>query len=428
MRKSGVTRENGISFLLVLSLLLLFSSSFIGCGSSNDQPIVIRSFSADSRAAFKAAVDTALVNATDRRGISVAVHKGGYTMWTYVAGYADGTFGSATGTAMTTSTPTYAYSITKTIVSALVLTQIDNGLYSLEDTVAGLLANNADYNSLSAPQKALLNTNATVQQLLTHTSGMPNYAANLDGLIPMCDPESSWKPADILENIVFEPFVPANIGVFHYSNTNYILLGMIAQEKSQGQQPLNTLLVSTFFRRLGIGAKLAPQDAYPLGIAHPYDDMAVFGLPLGSFMDFSIAITWINPKYDIYKGIGKGTWAAGGIIATAADLAKWGYALYDPYGLAIKESVRDTLKNSAPANNTYGYGVNYNDFKYTDGTIGGTYGHGGSAPGYRTLLRYEKNKGITVVILTNVNESAASNAGCVNLELLAGALFNAYKE
>ncbi len=426
MIKQGITRGNGVSLLLAL-LLLLFTASIVGCGNQNDPPIVVRSFSADSQAAFKDAVDNALADATNKRGISVAVHKGGYTTWTYAAGYADGNFGSATGTAMTTATPFYAYSITKTMVSALVLTQINYGLYSLDDTVADLLANNVDYNSLSAPQKALLNTEATVRQLLTHTSGMPDYAYNPDGLIPMCNPENSWKPADILEKIVFEPFIPANIGVYQYSSTNYILLGMIAQEKSPGHQPLNTLLASTFFRRLGINAKLAPQDAYPSGIAHPYDNAALFGLPLGSFLDFSVAITWINPAYNIYTGIGRSTWAAGGIIATAADIAKWGYALYDPYGLAITPAVRDILKNSALSDNAYGYGVNYNDFTYADGTSGGTYGHNGTALGYRTLLQYEKSKGITVVILANVND-LATNTGYVNRELLAEALFNAYKE
>jgi D-alanyl-D-alanine carboxypeptidase len=429
MKKFGFMRKKGISFLLALSFLLLLTTSFMGCSNSDDNSDV-SSFSAETRADFTTAVDAALAAATNKRGISVAVYKDGYKMWTYAAGYADGDYAAATGTAMTPDTPTFAYSITKTFISALILKHIEEGRYSLTDTVESLLGSNADYMALSAPKKALLNTNATVEQLLTHTSGMLDYAANLPGEIAMCDPAyTTWKPVDILENLVYQPLgVP---GTFHYSNTNYVLLGMIAQEHSVGKLPLNTLLKNTFFNRLGIDAILAPQDVFPpADIAHPYDDAVVFGfpgVPLGSFMDFSVAIKNVDPTYDLYLGIGKGTWAAGGIIATAANLAKWGHALYDDKGAAVTPTVRTTLKNSATTDGAYGYGINYNDFTYTDSTIGGEYSHGGSAPGYRTLLVYEKAKGITVAIITNVNNSA-TGTGLIDQWALAEGIFNAYKK
>lgn len=428
MSKFGLMRKNGVSFLLALSFLLLLTTSFIGCSRTETEIAPTPAFSAATTADFKTAVDNALAAATNKRGTSVAVYKNGYSMWTYAAGLSDGTYGTATGTGMTSSTPTYAYSITKTFVSALVLTQIENGLYTLDNTVDSLLGSNADYLALSVGQQALINKNATVRQLLTHTSGMWDYAANLNGLIPMCDPAyTTWKPADILEKIVYLPL--GTIGAYKYSNTNYVLLGMIAQEMSVGKLPLNTLLANTFFSRLGITAILAPQDAYPLDIARPYDDAFIFGLgyPLGSFTDFSTAIKLLNPTNNYYLGVGRGTWAAGGIIATAPELAKWGYQLYDTNGRAVTPSVKATLKNSATLNNDYGYGVNYNDFTYTDGTVGGTYGHGGSAPGWKTSLRYEKIKGITVVIITNVNNSA-TGAGLIDQDALAHVLLNAYKE
>ena len=431
MKDFGLMRKNGVSFLLALSFLLFLTSSFIGCGPSGNAPAV-SSFSAQTQADFKTAVDAALDTATYKRGISVAVDKGGYNMWTYAAGYADGgpdfpanlSIYAAAGTPMATDTPTFAYSITKTFVSALVLIQIENGLYSLTDTVDDLLGSNADYIALSPTQKALLNTNATVAQLLTHTSGMLDYAGNLPGEIAMCNPAyTTWQPADILEYLVYQPL--GTPGTFHYSNTNYVLLGMIAQERSEGKLPLNTLLANTFFNRLGIDAILAPQDDFPpAGIAHPYDNSAILGS--SGFVDFSILLPLAYPGFDIYKGIGRGTWAAGGIITTAANLAKWGFSLYDKDGAAITPSVRHILKNSATTDGAYGYGINYNDFTYTDSTVGGEYSHGGSAPGYRTLLVYEKAKGITVAIISNVNNSA-TGTGLIDEWALAEAIFNAYK-
>jgi D-alanyl-D-alanine carboxypeptidase len=322
---------------------------------------------------------------------------------------------------MTTDTPTFAYSITKTFVSALVLTQIADADYVLTDTVDDLLAGDTDYDNLTT---TYINKTATVEQLLTHTSGMPNYADNLDELIPQCNPAAAWKPADILENIVYQDDGPT--GTFEYSNTNYILLGMIAQV--EGSASLNTLLANAFFTPLTLDLKLAPQDTYPANIAHPYDDKHALSslFPVGSFDDFAVALPAIFPGYDVYLGIGRGTWTAGGIIGRAEDIALWGWELYNDEGTAISAAVRTTLKNSATTDEEYGYGVTYNDFTYEDGTVGGTYGHGGSAPGYKSLLRYEKTKGISVAIITNTNNTV-DGTGLIDQDALAEALFNAYE-
>ena len=431
MRKVGLVWKKGISFLVVMSFLLLATSSFIACSSRNDAPVA-PAFSAATQTDMQAAVDTVLATATYKRGISVAVYKDGYQMWTYAAGFADGytamSIDAPTGTAMTTGTPTFAYSITKTFISALVLKQIETGLYSLDDTVADLLSTHADYASLN---KTNINVNATVAHLLKHTSGMPDYAlTGLAGEIAMCNPfYTTWKPADILNNLVTVAFDNDQwlARTFEYSNTNYVLLGMIAQQMDPTNRTLNTLLAANFFTPLGISALLAPQDVFPPAtIAHPYDDSALLGG--AGFLDFSLALPVFYPTFDIYLGIGRGTWAAGGIITTAPELAKWGHALYDPAGSAITATVRTRLKDSAPSNNDYGYGINYNDFVYTDFTVGGTYGHGGSAPGYKTTLRYEINQRITVAIITNVNHIDGGGSGLIDQNALTAALFNAYKE
>ena len=70
--------------------------------------------------------------------------------------------------------------------------------------------------------------------------------------------------------------------------------------------------------------------------------------------------------------------------------------------------------------------MNYDDFTYTDGTVGGEYSHGGGGPGYRTVLLYEKTKGITVVIMTNVNNYGGATGNIVPVYTLAEAILNAY--
>lgn len=377
-------------FLLSFSLMLLLTSCFFEDHHHKTH----------AAGALQTVVDNYYASATVKAGISVALYKDGYT-WTYATGSA------GNGTAMTTSTPTFAYSITKTIVSALVLTQIDHGDYTLDNTVEQLLSGNTAYGDLTtnyATQKSYLNTGATVKQLLMHTSGMPDYAAtNPTGILTLCDPAINWSPVYILEHIVNTGY--SNVGTFDYSNTNYILLGMIAE--NNGHDTLNDLLSAAFFTPLDLDIKLAPQDDIPSNIAEPYDDTALFGYsPANSFFYITDMLSMYSayfPNYNFYTGAGRATWAAGGIISTAEDLAKWGYELYDTDGQAVTQTVRNTIKGSAISEGAYGYGVTYNTFTYNDGTTGELYGHSGSAVGYKTILEYEENQRIAVVILTNAN-------------------------
>ncbi len=415
MKKFSLIQKNRITLALLLSFLLFLSNGFFGCSdddSSKQTPAV-------TPTEIQSVVDAAMAAATVKAGISVAVYKDGNSMWTYAAGKA------SEGVAMTTSTPTYAYSITKTFVSALVLTQIENEDYTLDATVDSLLSSDTDYADVSEDVKTnSINENATVEQLLEHTSGMPDYASNLTALIPLCNPANTWKPADILEDIVYLDY--GSTGTFEYSNLNYVLLGMIAEEN--GGDTLNDLLDTAFFTPLAIGALLSPQDTIPSNIAHPYDDAHILSdlMPEGTFLDFSVAITsFVDPTYDIYLGMGRGSWAAGAIIATAEDLAIWGYELYSDSGIAISSTVRSQIKNSATTHDDYGYGVTYRDFTYDDTTEGGTYGHGGGSPGYKTLLRYETTRDIAVAIITNQN-NYGDFTGLVNLEELAEDLLNEF--
>jgi len=409
------------TLLILLSLLFVLTA----CDDSNS-PVP---FSDATTVAFETSVDGSLAAATYKSGISAAVYKKGYSMWTYSAGVAAVDPVTATEVAMTPDTPGYAYSITKTMVSALILTQIENGLFSLTDTVADLLNDQADYTSFNTDY---INVNATVEQLLKHTSGMPDYASNLGPLLLMCNSDyTTWKPADIITTIVNTGFNTNN--AFEYSNTNYILLGMIAEHK--GGEALNTLLSDEFFSPLCLSALLAPQDSIPYAtMAHPYDDAVIFGdgtTPApGTFMDLTLALYSVYPTFNYYDGVGRGTWAAGGIISTADQLAKWSHDLYDPDGDAVTPAVRAILKNSAPEDDNYGYGMGYDDFTYDDGTVGGLYGHGGSAPGYKNIMRYEKDQRISVVVMTNANNSfpyPIPGVSLVDLEALVEDILNAYK-
>ena len=475
MRKNK--KKGKIFQCLLLVLLLVSMLMFTACGSGGSSTPVLTftpEFSQAQKDAFRQAVDAYfdgmdgglaqsspfdqaadIVEPTYKAGISVAVYKDGVAVWTYAKGIAAGIPNMTPVTPMTAATPGYVYSITKTHISALVLKQIEDGLYELTDTVADLLADHPDYIAIAEagcpgngadfslpssppPSACYINVNATVEQLLKHISGMPDYASNLNGLITMGF-APSWKPADILTSVVHQAyFADTN---YRYSNTNYVLLGMIAEHK--GGSALNSLLASNFFTPLNMNGYLAPQDAYPANIAHPYDDACIFGggpngpcgpgatPPLGTFMDLTIAVANADPPLsflNLFTAIGRGTWAAGGLISTAANVAKWGYALYDVNGAAISPTVRAGLLGSVQNDGDYGYGASYWEFEYNDGTPGYQYGHGGGAPGYRTLMVYESDQRLAVAILTNANSTPLGDGFLVDRVALADALFNCYKD
>jgi len=282
--------------LLSLMLLLLFTSCF---KESNENEVTD---------ALKNTVDSYYAAAKNKSGISVAIHGDGYS-WTYATGLASNNI------AMTTATPTFAYSITKTFVSALVLKQIEEEKkYSLTSTVDSLLTGNVDYDSLTSEQKARLNINATVEDLLNHTSGMPDYASNVEGIKAMSTTAAyDWKPVEILKSVVNKSYSNTNWlnDVFEYSNTNYILLGMIAEH--EGGKTLNVLLKENFFDLIDIDSLLGPLDPVPSNIAHPFDDAYLFGNgvfpPIGFFYDLILGLA-MNPEtstLNFYLGAGRST-------------------------------------------------------------------------------------------------------------------------
>ena len=90
-------------------------------------------FPSNLLSAFKAAVDLEFAAAPEKAGISVAVYTDG-TLWAYATGQADETI------AMTTRTPLFISSTSKTFLSALILTQLESGLYKLTDSLGTVLS------------------------------------------------------------------------------------------------------------------------------------------------------------------------------------------------------------------------------------------------------------------------------------------------
>jgi D-alanyl-D-alanine carboxypeptidase len=126
-----------------------------------------------------------------------------------------------------------AGSVTKTALAALVLLLAEDGALGLDD-----------------PVEAWLNTpgSITIRDLLRHTSGLPDYTANpafRDRFLRESD--AAWGAEEL---IALAGPAALETGTFAYSNTNYIVAGLVAEAVAHA--PLARLLAERVFEPLSI--------------------------------------------------------------------------------------------------------------------------------------------------------------------------------
>jgi D-alanyl-D-alanine carboxypeptidase len=348
---------------------------------------------------FKDAVDEHFDAATEKAGISVAVYQGGY-LWRYAKGKA------SSSAEMTVGTPTLIRSTSKTFLAGLVLQQIDEGLYSLSDTLGSVLSGNKDYEALD---KNVINPDVTVEQLLTMTSGIQDVTDYYRPEITELQDSQNWRSVDVVR-LVIADFVPP--GTYEYSNTNSMLLGLIAEHA--GQQRLNELYKSVLFDPLGIVAVLLPQDAPPPNTARPHGDRSQWGSTgFGDIMDSS------HHGADWYWATGKTSWAAAGMITTPENLARWAYELLSDQGSALSPAARASLLDSfagplipiggSQPEHRYGYHVTRTSLPLSNSSIT-AYGHPGSGGGYVSDIFYSPELDMSISVLVNSHSGARSRA------------------
>ncbi|MGW0830921.1 serine hydrolase domain-containing protein [Streptomyces prunicolor] len=107
-----------------------------------------------------------------------------------------------------------AGSITKTFIATVVLQLAAEHRLSLSDTVEQHLPGLV--HGAGNDGRAL-----TLRSLLTHTSGLYDFTAVTGGTVPV-------SPTEAIRTAVTHP--PADQGRFSYSNTNYVLLGLVIQQ------------------------------------------------------------------------------------------------------------------------------------------------------------------------------------------------------
>ena len=205
---------------------------------------------------------------------------------------------------------------TKTMTAALIVQLAQDGKLRFSDSVSNYVPD--------VPN----GKNITIAELLTMRSGLYGYtsasefAATLDS-----DPTKVWAPQEVLAIAFGRPPVFPPGTSFDYSNTNYVLLGLIAEKV--GGQPLAQQFQDRLFGPLGLRQTSLPA-ANDTSIPDPYSHGYMYG---GSFYalvdteypaDMQAAATagTLQPIDYTNQNSSYAT-AAGGAISTADDLATW---------------------------------------------------------------------------------------------------------
>lgn len=295
------------------------------------------------------------------------------------------------GLPMTPASRMLAASIGKTFVAATVLALAGEGALGLEDPIAGWLGGKPWFDRLPNGDAT------TIRHLLTHTSGIPDHVRS---------PEfaRAWRagreegrplPPDTLVTFVLNqpPLFPPGEG-WAYSDTGYILLGMIV-EAASGER-LYAQIERRFITPMGL-SRTSPSDRRNLpGLAAGYTPSDnPFGLPAKTTAAPGV-MAW-DPSVE---------WAGGGLVSTSLDLAVWARALYE--GRAMEVPYLGELLEGEPVDPgsdalRYGAAVAIRE----GGEWGPTLGHGGDIPGYVSSMRYYPDRGVAIVFQVNAQPGGA---------------------
>ncbi len=250
-------------------------------------------------------------------------------------------------------------SVTKTFTTAAILQLADEGALTLDDPVQQWVPG-----YWQGP---------TIADLLGHSSGIAsyNYIGNFDG-------SAQWTPTELVEwawdlepELHFEPGTD-----WEYSNTNYVLLGLII-EGATGQS-YEAVVSERFTGPLGLDAtRIAQAGEQPEALVHSYDELGQ-------------DITW---NQDASMG-----WAAGGGESTPEQLARWTVALHGGDVLSDERHAYMVLPAglTGQGESDYGRGAFYE----SDGELT-IYGHTGGIAGFQTYAYYLEQHEVALVVMSN---------------------------
>jgi CubicO group peptidase (beta-lactamase class C family) len=256
-------------------------------------------------------------------------------------------------------------SLTKPFTAVLVLQLMEEGLLSLDDTIASHLPDyGADYSD-----------RVTIRQLLQNRSGIP-HTVDIPGWFDASFKESQ-TPEIFIETIASLPLRFEPDADYLYSNLGYYLLGMIVEHVTG--RPFAEALSERVLEPLGmVNTGQIYADGALEALAKNYlreDDGTLVPVPL------------TNPRLFL---------AAASLYSTADDLMRWGQAVMGTDLISV-QSKAIMLDPATPMGWVVG------EQPFDDGSTSTIYTYNGELAGYTSMLILLPEHGHTIIVLNNNN-------------------------
>jgi len=255
-------------------------------------------------------------------------------------------------------------SISKEFVGAVVMQLVEEGRMGLDDGIHQFLP--------YLPSEWL---GVTVRQLLTHTSGIPDY----EEIQTYEAYRFRFTPEEIIRVAHSRPMDFAPGTGYYYSNTGYFLLSMMV-ERVEGR-PLGQILQERIFGPLGMGQSRMsdPEDIIPHRAA-------------GYYVNGTMDLVNRDPTQT------SSTLGAGGIVSSLLDMVKWDEALYgtDLLGADSKEAMWTPAILPDGRNTNYGFGWRTGEYRGR-----WTVGHNGMVAGFVAAFLRIPEEEMAVIVFAN---------------------------
>lgn len=305
-----------------------------------------------------------IIPATGGKGASLAIWVPGQGLFTDVYGI------SYPGYPITKAHRFGIVSNTKLFIAATMTKLQEQGVLSMEDHLYQWL-----------PTFPNIDSTATIRQLLSHQSGIFDYVEN-DLLISlmMNDTSHFWTPQEILE-YVGDPYFAPGKG-YNYSNTNYLLAGMIIEAATgvSWVQNLHDFIFDPLVMDSTFVGAFEPRNG-PVAAEWIYGAYTIINSPMTA--EFSVAN------------------AAGAILSTAQEIAGWFNSLFT--GAVVSDSSLQLITDFEP---TTLYGLGLSEGSYNEHL---NYHLSGVGFGYISSTYYDVQTKSVLCLLMNDNFSSINS-------------------
>lgn len=274
----------------------------------------------------------------------------------------------------------FAASVTKMYTATAVLLLAEDGLIDLDARISKYLPASVYSGIANAAE-------ATVRQLLGHTSGIPDFGTLDYDLDTLNDPTGNFPPERLLDYARGEPTFFAPGKDYFYSNTNYLLLALLMNHVTKANHA--RVISERIIQPLALNATYYKNErGYPTppGLVNSYQDLAGDG-----------RLVNMSDMTRHFNGMFVGNT---GLIASSADFGAFIEALLDGRVLGT-EYLAEMQEHSRC--DCYGLGLSFVKTPYGTGI-----GHNGGDVGVLSEVRRFPDKEATIVLLVNGGDTGVT--------------------